>query len=93
MTKEGHATIIAVVDVIGIFAIRLKSRYDVFRDELNLMTSVNNLDELRWYEGCYYSWDRDRGILTIFQKRFPDALVITFYVASKHSVRLRAGAR
>ena len=55
------------------------------------MTPVNNLDELRWYEGCYYSWDRDRGILTISQKQFADALVITFYVTSKQSVPLRAG--
>ena len=42
------------------------------------MTPVNNLNELRWYEGCYYSWDRDRSILTISQKRFADALVIHF---------------
>ena len=68
----------AVVDVNGIFAIVLQSRYDAFRHELNLMTPTNNLNELRWYEGCYYSWDRDRGILTISQKKFADALVIHF---------------
>ena len=47
LVEEGCVAIIAVVHVDDIFAIGLKSRCDVFRDELNRMVPVKNLDELR----------------------------------------------
>ena len=47
LVEEGRVAIIAVVHVDDIFAVGLKSRCDVFRDELNRMVPVKNLGELR----------------------------------------------
>ena len=52
----------------NIFAVGLKSRCDVFRDELNRMVPVKSLGELRWYGGCHYTRERETGTLTISQK-------------------------
>ena len=51
LVEEGRVAIIAVVHADNIFAVGLKSRCDVFRDELDRMVSVKNLGELRWYGG------------------------------------------
>ena len=51
LVGEGCVAIIAAVHVDDIFAVGLKSRCDVFRDELNRMVPVKNLGELRWYGG------------------------------------------
>ena len=75
MVEEGRIAIIAVVHVDDIFAVGLKSRCDVFRDELNRMVSVKNLGELRWCGGCHYTREREMGTLTISQKTFADELV------------------
>ena len=93
LVKEGRVAIIAVVHVEDIFALGLKSRCDVFRDELNRMVPVNNLGELRWYGGCHYTCERERGTLTISQKKFADELVKTFCVTSTKSVPLRVGVK
>ena len=47
LVEEGRVAIIAVVHVDDIFAVGLKSRCAVFRDELNRMVPVKNLGELR----------------------------------------------
>ena len=47
LVEEGRVVIIAVVHVEDIFAVGLKSKRDVFRDELNRMVPVKNLGELR----------------------------------------------
>ena len=47
LAEEGRVATIAVVHVNGIFAVGLKSRCDVFRDELKRMVLVKNLGELR----------------------------------------------
>ena len=54
----------------NILDVGLKSRCDVFQDNLNLMVPAKNSGELRWYEGCHYSQDWKRNNLTIFQKPF-----------------------
>ena len=72
---EGRIAIIAVVHANDIFAVGLKSRCDVFRDELNRMAPVKNLGELRWYGGCHYTRERKMGTLTISRKMFADELV------------------
>ena len=77
--------IIAAVHVDDIFAVRLKNRCDVFRDELNQMVPVKNLGELRWYGGCHYTREREMGTLTISHKTFADDLVKTFCVTSTQS--------
>ena len=48
LVEEWCVATTAVVHVDYIFAVGLKSRCDVFRDELNRMVPVKNLDELRW---------------------------------------------
>ena len=47
LVEEGCVAIIAIVRVNDIFAAGLKSRCDIFRDELNRMVPVKNLGELR----------------------------------------------
>ena len=76
-----------------IFAVGLKSRCDVFRDELNRMVPVKHLGGLRWYGGCHYTREREMGTLTISQKTFADELVKTFCVTSTQSVPLRVGVK
>ena len=93
LVEEGRIAIIAVVHVDDIFAVGLKSRCDVFRDELNRMVPVKNLGELRWYGGCHYTREREMGTLTIFQKTFADELVKKYSVTSTQSVPLRVGIK
>ena len=93
MVEKGRVAIIAVVHVDDIFAAGLKSRRDVFRDELNRMVPVKNLGELRWYGGYHYTREREMGTLTISQKKFADELVKTFCVTSTKSVPLRVGVK
>ena len=49
LIEKGRVAIIAVVLVDDIFTVGLKSRCDLFRDELNRMVPVKNLGEVRWY--------------------------------------------
>ena len=93
LVEEGRIAIIAVVHVDDIFAVGLKSRCDLFRDELNRMVPVKNLGELRWYGGCHYAREREMGTLTISQKTFADELVKKYGVTSTQSVPLRVGIK
>ena len=93
MVEEGRVVIVAVVHVDDIFAVGLKSRYDVLRDELNRMVPVKNLGERRWYGGCHYTRERETDTLTISQKTFADELVKKFCVTSTQSVPLRVGVK
>ena len=93
LVEEGRVAIIAVVHVDGIFAVGLKSRYDIFRDELNRMVPVKNLGGLRWYGGCHYTRKREMGTRTISQKTFADELVKNNCVTSTKSVPLRVGVK
>ena len=76
-----------------IFAVGLKSRCDVFRDELNRMVPVKNLGELRCYGGYHYTREREMCTLTIFQKTFADELVKKFCVTSMQGVPLRVDVK
>ena len=94
LVEEGRVAIIAVVvHVDDIFAVGLKSRCDVFRDELNRMVPVKNLGKLRWYGSCHYTQEREMGTLTISQKTFADELVKKACVTSTKSVPLRFGVK
>ena len=93
LVEEGRVAIIAVVHVDDIFSVGLKSRCDVFRDELNRMVPVKNLGKLRWCGRCHYTRERERGTLTISQKTFADPLVFFFCVTSTQSVPLRVGVK
>ena len=92
--EEGRVAIIAVVHVDDIFAVGLKSKYDICRDELNrIMVPVKNLGELRWYGGCHHTREREMGTLTISQKTFADELVKKVCVTSTQSVPIRVGVK
>ena len=91
MVEEGRVATIAVEHVDDIFAVGLKSRCDVFRDELNRMVPVKDLGEVGWYGGCHYTREREMDTLTTSQKTFADKLVKTFCVNSKQDVPLRVG--
>ena len=93
LVEEGRIAIIAVVHVDDIFAVGLKSRCDVFRDELNRMVPVKNLGELKWYGGCHYTREREMGTLAISQITFADELVKNYSVTSTESVPLRVGVK
>ena len=67
LIEERCVIIVAVVHV-DIFAVGLKSRCDRFRDELNRLVQFKNLGEVRWFGGCHYWRDYERGTLTISQK-------------------------
>ena len=84
---------IAVVHVNVSFAVGLKSRCDAFRDELDHMVPVKNLGELRLYEACYYTLEREMGTLAISLKTFADELVKTYCVISKQSAPPRVGVK
>ena len=93
MVEERRVAIIAVVHVDDIFVVGLKSRCDIFQDELNRMIPVKSLGELRWYGGCDYTREREMGTLTISQKTFADKLVKKNCVASTQSVPFRVGEK
>ena len=72
-----------------IFAVGQKERCDRSCVDLNRNIPVKNLGELKWYGGCRYSRDRERGTLMISQQSFAEELVKKFRVTSVQSVPLR----
>ena len=54
---------------------------------------ILSIGELKWYGGCRYSRDRERGTLTISQQSFAEELGKKFHVASVQSVPLRVGVK
>ena len=93
LIEKGRVAIIAVVLVDDIFTVGLKSRCDLFRDELNRMVPVKNLGEVRWYGGYHYTRGREMGTPTISQKTFAGELVNHSCVTSTKSVPLRVGVK
>lgn len=51
LMDERRVVITIVVNADGIFAVREKSRCDLFGRGFNGMVAVENLEELRWYSG------------------------------------------
>ena len=72
---DGRVAITAVVHVDDIFAVGLKERCDRLCVDLNRTIPVKHLGESKWYGGCRYSRDRERGTLTMSQQSFEEALV------------------
>ena len=83
----------SLVHVDDICTVGLKSRCDRFRDELVRLVQVKTSRELRWFGNCHYSWDRERGTLTISQKTFAYELGKMFQVISEQNVPLRVGVK
>ena len=83
----------AVVHVNGIFAAERKERCDRLCVDSNRAIPVKKLGKLKWYGGCRYSRDRERGTLTISQQSFAEELVNKFGVTSVQNVPLRVGLK
>ena len=79
----------AVVHVDDVFAVGQKERYDRLCVNLNRTTLAKKLCKLKWYGGCRYSRDRERGTLTISQQSFAEELANKFRVTSVQSVPLK----
>ena len=71
------------------FAVGQKERCDRLCVDSNRTISVKNLGELKWYGGCRYSRDHERGTLPISQQSLAEELVKKFRVTSVQSVPLR----
>ena len=89
LIEDGRVAITAVVHVYDIFAVGQKERCDRLFVDLNRTIPVKNLGDLKWYGGCRYSRDRNRGTLTISQQSFAEELVEKFRVTSLPSVPLK----
>ena len=72
-----------------IFAVGQKERCDRLCVDLNRTIPAKNLGELKWYGGCRYSRDRERGTPSISQQSFAEELAKKFLVTSVQSVSLR----
>ena len=72
LVEAASVSIIAVVHVDDIFAVGRKERCDRFCEDLSHLVPINNLGELRWYAGCYYSRDKVTGLLTTSHKCFTE---------------------
>ena len=82
-------TITAVVHVDDTFAVGQKERCGRLCVDLNRTIPVKNLGELKWYGGCRYSMDPQRGTLTISQQSFAEELVNKFDATYVKNVPLR----
>ena len=69
LIRGGIVVLILVVRVDDIFAVG-KERCDQFGEGLNRMVPVKNLEELKWYSGCFYERDREAGRLKISQHTY-----------------------
>ena len=57
------------------------------------MVQLKNLVELRWYSGCFYERDWEKGLLTISQRTFAEQLVSEYGVKYGKSVPLPVGTK
>ena len=90
---EDRRVAITIVVQVDISTVGQKERCDRLCVDLNRTIPVKNLRELKWYGGCHYSRDRERGTLTISQQTFVEELVKKFRVTSVQSFPLRIGVK
>ena len=82
LTESGTVSILKVMHVDDIFAVRSKNRCDQFCEDLNRLVPINNLGALRWYAGCCLVRDLDAGTLTLSQRASAENTTTTFGVCS-----------
>ena len=70
-----------------------RDRCDLFGRDLHQLVPAKNLVELRWYSGCCYERDWEKGVLTISQQTFAEQLVTEHGVEYSRSVRMPVGTR
>ena len=67
-----------------------KEGCDQFSEDLNRMVPVKNLEELKWYSGCFYERDREARRLKISQQTHTEELGEKFDVNWGGSIPLSA---
>ena len=72
--EEGSVVMTIVEHVDDIFAVGERARCDQFDKDLHQMVPVKNLGELRWYSGCFYERDWEKGVLKISLQTFAEQL-------------------
>ena len=72
LMEDERVVMIIVVHVDDIFAVGERTRCDQLGRDLNQMVPVRG--ELRWYSGCFYERDWEKGVLTISQQIFAEQL-------------------
>ena len=93
LMEEGSVVMTIGVHVDTIFAVGENARCDQFRKELGQMVPVKNLGELRWYSGCFYERDWDKGVLKISQQTFAQQLADEYGIEFGESVPLSVCTR
>ena len=88
--SDDHSVMIHVDDT---FAVGKREVCDLFGRDLNQLVPVKNLGELRWYAGCFYERDWDKGVLTIYHQTFAEQLAIEYGVEYGRKVSTPVGTR
>ena len=93
LMEAGRVVMTIVVHVDDVFAVEKKARCDQFSRDLNQMVPVKNLGELRWYSGCLYERDGEKGVLKTFQQIFAEQLADEYGIEFGKRVPLPVGTR
>ena len=80
LMEDERVVMTIVVHVDDIFAVGEKTRCDRFGRDWNQMVPVKNFGELRWYSGCFYERNWEKGMLTISQQTFAEQLASEYGV-------------
>ena len=72
LMEDERVVMTIVVHVDDIFAVGEETRFYQFGSDLNQVVPVKNFGELRWYPGCFYQRNWEKGGLTITQQTFAE---------------------
>ena len=92
LMKEGSTVMTRVVHVDDIFVVG-EERCDQFGRDLNQMVPVKNLADLRWYSGCVYERDWEKGVIFSSQQRFAEQWADEYEIEFGKSAPLSVGTR
>lgn len=94
LVEGGELVMVVCCHVDDLFCIGVKERCEEFGKKLNEMVPVKNLGELKWYSGCFYERDMEKGRLKISQQTYTEELAETYGVtSSRRSVPLSVGVK
>lgn len=88
--EGGKVAMLLVVHVDDIFAVGEKERCEQFGKDLNQLVPVKSLGELKWYSGCYYERDVEKGRLKISQQTYTEELAEKYGVTGGGSIPIPA---
>ena len=93
LMEVGHAVMSIVVHVDDILPWGRRHSVMSFVRDLNQMVPVKILGELRWYSGCFFERDWEKGVLNISQQTFTDQLAHDHGIEFGKSVMLPVGTK